>query len=211
MIKQKIELITKAIFAGLLVGIAASVYLATYETNKMLGAFLFGFALLFVISYGLNLFTGKIGYVIDHKPRFLIDVGLMVIGNFIGGLVIALIIRLSNLNFIYEQAIEFTQTKISYPWWEILGKSILCGMLMYLAVEGFKRVQNEIVKPLVVIFAVVIFIYSGYEHSIANMYYFTVGFTWSPLVFLYFIVMLVGNGIGSILINGIEKVAGLKK
>lgn len=211
MIKQKIELLTKAVFAGLLVGIAASVYLATYENYKMLGALLFGFALLFVIAYSLNLYTGKVGYIIDNKPRFLIDIGLMIVGNFLGALLIALLIRLSGLSSIYEQAIDFTAVKMAKAWWEVLGQSILCGMLMYLAVEGSKRVQNEMVKPLVVIFAVMIFIYSGYEHSIANMYYFTVGLTWSPLVFVYFLIMLIGNGIGSIMINGIEKIAKLKK
>lgn len=211
MIKQKIELLAKAIFAGLLVGIAASVYLATYESYKMLGALLFGFALLFVIAYSLNLYTGKVGYIIDNKPRFLFDILLMIIGNFIGVLLIALLVRLSGLSSIYEQAIDFTAVKMAKEWWEILGQSILCGMLMYLAVEGSKRVQNDIVKPLVVIFAVMIFIYSGYEHSIANMFYFTVGFAWSPLVFVYFVIMLIGNGIGSILINGIEKIAKLKK
>lgn len=211
MIKQKIELLTKAVFAGLLVGIAASVYLATYESYKMLGALLFGFALLFVIAYSLNLYTGKVGYIIDNKPRFLIDIGLMIVGNFLGALIIALLVRLSGLSSIYEQAIDFTAVKMAKAWWEVLGQSILCGMLMYLAVEGSKRVQNEMVKPLVVIFAVMIFIYSGYEHSIANMYYFTVGLTWSPLVFVYFLIMLIGNGIGSIMINGIEKIAKLKK
>lgn len=211
MIKQKIELLTKAVFAGLLVGIAASVYLATYENYKMLGALLFGFALLFVIAYSLNLYTGKVGYIIDNKPRFLIDIGLMIVGNFLGVLLIALLVRLSGLSSIYEQAIDFTAVKMAKAWWEVLGQSILCGMLMYLAVEGSKRVQNEMVKPLVVIFAVMIFIYSGYEHSIANMYYFTVGLTWSPLVFVYFLIMLIGNGIGSIMINGIEKIAKLKK
>ncbi len=211
MIKQKIELLTKAVFAGLLVGIAASVYLATYENYKMLGALLFGFALLFVIAYSLNLYTGKVGYIIDNKPRFLIDIGLMIVGNFLGALLIALLVRLSGLSSIYEQAIDFTAVKMAKAWWEVLGQSILCGMLMYLAVEGSKRVQNEMVKPLVVIFAVMIFIYSGYEHSIANMYYFTVGLTWSPLVFVYFLIMLIGNGIGSIMINGIEKIAKLKK
>lgn len=211
MIKQKIQLLTKAVFAGLLVGIAASVYLATYADYKMLGALLFGFALLFVISYSLNLFTGKVGYVIDHQPSFLLDILLMIIGNFIGGLIVALLIRLSGLTFIFQQAIDFTAIKMAKAWWEVLGQSILCGMLMYLAVEGFKRVENIIVKPLVVIFAVMIFIYSGYEHSIANMFYFTVGLTWTPMVFGYFIIMLVGNGIGSIIINGLEKLAGLKK
>ena len=76
--------------------------------------------------------------------------------------------------------------------------------MMYLAVDLWKKNKN----PLYVIMAIMIFILAGFDHCIANMYYFAINpipaKTMRTLVF--FIINIIGNSIGSLsiryLING---------
>ncbi len=82
----------------------------------------------------------------------------------------------------------------------ILG--IFCGMLMYIAVEGYKRTTN----PLIVVLPVMAFILCGFEHCIADMFYFAIncfkGTSASMLVdtLLRLLVITIGNLIGGCLI-----------
>ena len=56
-----------AVLAGLAIGIAGTVYLAT--PNPQLGAFLFAFALMTILCYGFKLYTGAIGYLVNQKKN----------------------------------------------------------------------------------------------------------------------------------------------
>lgn len=201
------SLISKAIFAGLLVAIAGVIYLALYTTHKVVGAMLFSFALLLVVTYQLNLFTGKIGYLFDHKPRYIVDILLIIVGNLIGSIAIALIVRLASLDGVISQALTLSTSKLDASPFANFGRAILCGMMMYFAVDGFKKIKMDLLRVLVVIFAVMIFILAGFEHSVANMFYFTVSGSISWKSFGTLIIMLLGNGVGAILINLLERVA----
>ena len=68
--KDNLKILVKAILAGVMISIGGTIYLAL--DNKMLGAFLFSIGLFSICAYGFNLYTGKIGYVIDNKPKYLI-------------------------------------------------------------------------------------------------------------------------------------------
>ena len=65
--------------------------------------------------------------------------------------------------------------------------------MMYLAIDNYNKSKNI----LFIIAPVMIFILSGFEHSIANMFYFNLAGTYSLKSFCYLIVMLTGNGIGA--------------
>ena len=57
----------------------------------------------------------------------------------------------------------------------ILILAFFCGMLMYIAVDGYKSKGN----PVILFLGVSVFILAGFEHCIANMFYFTVAGVWS--------------------------------
>ena len=58
-----------ALYSGLFIGIAGTVFLAT--PNKTAGAIFFAFALLSIICYGFKLFTGAVGYLaVQEKKEF---------------------------------------------------------------------------------------------------------------------------------------------
>jgi len=50
-----------------------------------------------------------------------------------------------------------------------------------------------------------VFILSGYEHSIADMFYFTMGNAWGAKAFLYILVISAGNLVGGSLIPFAKK------
>ena len=71
-------------------------------------------------------------------------------------------------------------------------------MMIYIAVEGFNRNPHELGKYLALFFGVVVFILCGYEHCVANMYYFSVAGAWSGKALLYLLVMTLGNAAGGV-------------
>ena len=63
--KKYVEFLIKGIYAGILIGIGGTAYLAI--ENKIAGAFIFSLGLLTICIYSFNLYTGKIGYILVNK------------------------------------------------------------------------------------------------------------------------------------------------
>ncbi len=209
--RKHIETILSATMAGALIAIAGTTYLFLKTDYQIIGAFLFGFGLLCVVTLDYKLYTGRIGYLIDKDKKYIIEILWIVLGNILGALLIMSIIYLANYEIIINASKSLVATKLSKGIIEIFGLSIMCGMLMYLGVDGYKRIDNPVARVVVNIFAVVIFVLLGFEHSIANVYYFLLANNYSWYMFTAFIVMLIGNGVGAILLNSIEKLGRLKK
>ena len=87
--------------------------------------------------------------------------------------------------------------------------SIFCGMLMFLAVDLYKKIRGT-GKYYAVFLCVTVFIICGFEHCVANMYYFSAANNWSWTTLLYLYVMILGNSTGGILI-ALGNKYGLKK
>lgn len=190
------EDLKKAILAGILIGIGGTIYLSL--DNKIVGAFLFGIGLFVIVVRQLNLFTGKIGYLIGNKLSYFKLLGITLLGNFIGTFLVGFILRFTRIyTLINEKALTIINTKLDDNLISILILSIFCGLLMYLAVDGFKTTKEDIGKYAGVFLGVIVFILCGFEHCIANMYYFAVANVWSFKVLLYLLVMIVGNSLGS--------------
>ena len=72
--------------------------------------------------------------------------------------------------------------------------AIFCGVLMYAAVKTYAKGKTLVG----IIFCIPTFILCGFEHSVADMYYFTVasfgGF--DPMSILFVLVAVVGNTLG---------------
>ena len=75
MIKNKtlsniLDYFIKGTYAGILIGIGGTVYLSVQ--NNVAGSFLFSIGLLTICMYQMNLYTGKVGYVLVNKISYLI-------------------------------------------------------------------------------------------------------------------------------------------
>ena len=77
--------------------------------------------------------------------------------------------------------------------------------MIYIAVEGYKTIPQEVGKYLAIFFGVTVFVICGFEHCVANMYYFTVGRAWSINAGLYLLIMTVGNAVGDVAIPLMRK------
>lgn len=169
--------------------------------NKVIGASLFSIGLFGVLIYNLNLYTGKIGYLITNfNLKYIKELIITLIGNFIGACSVGFILRYTRIyDNIYEKSLILANTKLNDNILSIFILSIFCGLLMYYAVNGFKK-QTDFGKYLVVYLGVAVFILCGFEHCIANMYYFSVADIWSLKTLGYTGIMVLGNSIGSFII-----------
>lgn len=203
--KYNIEILIKSILAGIMIGIGGTIYLSL--DNKIAGSILFAIGLFIIVVYSFNLYTGKIGYLINNfNKKYIRELIITLIGNFIGTLFVGFILKYTRIyTMISEKAKTLADIKLNDTLISILILSFFCGILMYLAVNTYKEVK-DIGKYLAVFLGVIVFILCGFEHCIANMYYFSVSSTWSLNTLLYLLVMILGNSLGGILIPLCNKV-----
>ena len=192
--EQNKFIMQRSFFAGILIGIGALIN--TRCTNQFIGAFLFSFGLLTILNMEGLLYTGRIGYFnIKDDVRYQIGQYIEIfLGNMIGVLSIALLSINTNS--------QIFLTKLSHNMLHTFTSSILCGIMMYLAVELWRNKKNN----LYVIMAIMIFVLGGFDHCIANMYYWGINPVQAcqPRAILFFIVNITGNTIGSLLMRHIS-------
>ena len=203
--KYNIEILIKSILAGIMIGIGGTIYLSL--DNKIVGSILFAIGLFIIVVYSFNLYTGKIGYLINNfNKKYIRELIITLIGNLIGTLFVGFTLKYTRIyTMISEKAKTLADIKLNDTLISILILSFFCGILMYLAVNTYKEVK-DIGKYLAVFLGVIVFILCGFEHCIANMYYFSVSSTWGLNTLLYLLVMILGNSLGGILIPLCNKV-----
>ena len=181
------------ILAGSMIAIGGTVYLSLVESNKVVGAILFSVALLCICMQGYSLYTGKIGFVLsDHSKEAMSLLWFGLIGNLIATILFGIIISYG-FSSLYTVASTLCKAKLTQEWFSTLIRSMFCGMLMYQAVSIFKK------GNLAGIFLCIpVFILSGFEHSIANAFYFAVARSISFEVVLYIFIVIIGNSIGGL-------------
>lgn len=190
--KQLKQLVSKSTLAGLLISLGATAFLTA--DNKIVGALLFSIGLTAVILLEANLYTGKIGYV-NSKAK-LISAALILIQNLLVALVCGLIFY-STKNNICE---NLWLNKLTKSWYEFLFDSIGCGICIYLSVELYKKTGSIFV----IILGVLVFILSGFEHCIADIFYLSASMSFDLKSILYILIAIIGNSIGSLLIRFLQ-------
>lgn len=195
----------KAIVSGIMIGIGGTIFLSI--DNKIIGSFLFGIGLFMTVLYSFNLYTGKIGYLVDNFNKgYIKTLIITLVGNFIGTFFVGFILRYTRVyTSINEKARGLVDIKLSDTLISILILSFFCGILMYLAVNTYKEVKDTS-RYLAVFLCVMVFILCGFEHCIANMYYFSIANSWNLNTLLYLVIMIIGNSLGGILIPLCNKI-----
>ena len=198
-----------AILAGIFIGLAGTVYLAV--PNPVMGAFLFGFGLLTILCYSFKLFTGAIGYLVNQGKdtfRYLVILLMIWLGNLVGCFAVGSLIRMSRtFPKLQTRVAAVCADKMADNWGSLFILAVFCGILMYLAVETFRRKELDAVFRLPMVFLCVsIFILSGFEHCIANMYYFSVAGLWSLKTLWLIVIMTFGNACGGMFLPAADKI-----
>ncbi len=197
-IKKYSDYLIKGIYAGIMISVAGMIYLSL--SNHVIGAFLFSIGLLVICMYGMNLYTGKIGYVLINKIDYIYELIFTLLGNFIGTFLSAKVLLLTRFSNVSEVASKIVSLKLNDNLLSIFILSMFCGILMYIAVNNYKKLNTDIGKYGCIFLCVMTFILCGFEHCVANMFYFSISSVWNLKSLCYMLMMMLGNSVGSILI-----------
>ena len=198
--KQYFRTFVLAVLAGMAIGIGGVVFLSL--DIKIAGAVFFSVGLYIICVQGLNLFTGKVCYTLDNSPAYLADLAVIWIGNFAGALLTAYLMSVTRFGAgLYEKAFGACIARMDDTFLSLFILGIFCGILIYGAVEGFKKTGN----PLILIFCVTVFILCGFEHCIADMVYFSLARIWSVDSIVRILVITAGNSVGGMLIPACQR------
>lgn len=198
--------ILNGFLAGICIALGGGVFLAC--ENKVVGSVLFSVALLCICWQGYSLYTGKICFIPDKHGKEEFSVLLLgLLGNLLATTAFGYLLR-AGLPALGDKAESVCSGKLEgQTFVQTLIRGIMCGLLIYLAVIVFR--ENK--TPLGICVCIPVFILSGYEHSIADMFYFACsgivslkasGFIWT---------VILGNSIGGMLIPAIKLLMKDKK
>jgi len=176
------DLLKKSAAAALLIALGDYVLL---KLGNPLGPFLFALGLLGVCYLGTNLFTGKCGFLFEDKLDPL-DLIIILLANLLAGWLFGLFFSLLDPEVASAAAGKVASWDFSFTFF---GKSLLCGVVMYVAVKMYKAST-----PLGILFGIPLFIFCGFQHCIANVITLGVAanFSWS------LILAILGNFLGSL-------------
>jgi formate/nitrite transporter len=158
----------------------------TYGLGRVLAGAVFGTGLMLVVTAGGELFTGNallIVGVLDRriKIRQMLSNWLVVYtGNFVGSICIAWMMNKSGLfgsgnAGLGGQTIRIAAYKTGLPFHSAFLLGVMCNWLVCLAVWVSHAAKDVAGKLLACFFIIGLFITSGFEHSVANMYYIPAG------------------------------------
>ena len=153
---------------------------------KLIGGLIFPAGLMLVLMAGAELFTGNalmIMALVEKQislPQLLRSWLVVYLGNLAGSILIAFLISHSGqLNYTGGLAgaitLKAAAGKISLTFAQAFVLGILCNWLVCLAVWTSFGAKDGISKAVCVFFPIWLFVASGFEHSIANMYYIPAG------------------------------------
>ena len=197
------------VFAGLAIGLGSLAFTITsaYLTSKeglVFASCLFSIGLILVCVLGLQLYTGKIGVVFDDREKLkenAINLPIMLVGNAIGAFALGIICHFIFMNVpaVADRIIAVSNGKTVYT--NVFLEGIFCGALVYIAVYLFKNLQNYGMKIIGIITAVTLFVYCGFQHCIANMFYFGMAFNWNINMLWNLLIVILTNSVGALLVR----------
>lgn len=202
----------KSICGGIAISIGIFAYLITLNktNNIFLSAITFYTGLCIILTYGFNLYTGKVltlkvaNFTMNYfqtnnisNKEYIIKLVQVWIGNLIGSVITTILL----FQILHPDVATIVNNKLSLNPIQLLISSIMCNIMVCLAVSSYQIYQNHLLSG----FFITLFILLGFSHSIADMSYFTLGICegvnidFVKLV-VYMIVVSFGNAIGGLLL-----------
>ena len=188
--------IWKMFFMGIMAGVfiaigAASSNVAVHNIEnvgvaRLVAGIVFPVGLMMIVLVGGELFTGNsllIMDVMDKKVTVLQMIRNLVVvyfSNMLGSFMAASMIFWSgNLNYtsglLGAYTIKVAVTKSTMNFWPAFCSGILCNILVCMAILMAGTAKDIIGKLFAIWFPIMVFVTAGFEHCVANMYYFPAG------------------------------------
>ncbi|MCL6270347.1 formate transporter FocA [Sansalvadorimonas sp. 2012CJ34-2] len=192
--KAPAKTLALAIMAGMMIALAGVFYTTVsagagvlpYGIAKLIGGISFSVGLMMVVLCGGDLFTsstlitipaanGKVG-----MGKMLKNWGIVYLGNLIGSLLMVAMILYTDQwhgghGSIGYTALKIANGKMGHSFGQALVLGILCNIMVCIAVWMSYSARTASGKMMAMVLPVAMFIASGFEHSIANMYLMPIG------------------------------------
>jgi formate/nitrite transporter len=156
-----------------------------FAAARVLGGVAFSLGLILVVVAGAELFTGNnliaMAWAEGKVSTFevLRNWTIVCVANFAGAAGLAVIVFLSghlgiNGGAVALQAVKIAAAKAALPAVEAFYSGVMCNILVCMAVWMAFAGRSVIDKAVAIVFPISAFVAAGFEHSIANMYFFPV-------------------------------------
>ncbi|MBR1852696.1 MAG: formate/nitrite transporter family protein [Lachnospiraceae bacterium] len=203
--------------------------------GKFLGALIFPVGLLMVLMGGAELFTGNVLIflsVLDQKASvkgMIRNWILVYLGNMAGGILVAMMLSYGHSYSLFdgqlaELVVSAAKAKVMLSFGDAFLRGILCNILVCIAVWVSFAASEAAGKILGLFLPVMLFVVSGYEHCVANMYFIPAGIfvskvygleadiRWSDFFFRNLLPVTMGNIVGgAVIVSTAYYLAYLKK
>jgi formate transporter len=188
---------------------------------RLLGGVVFSFGLMLVVVCGAELFTGNsllVSSALDGEiswVKLIENWALVLVGNLLGALFMAWLLYESQLwqtGTVAKQALAVATAKCQLSFWVAFVRGILCNWLVCLAVFMATAARDVTGKLFSCLVPITAFVASGFEHSIANMYFIPAGLllkselgvtdpalTWTSFLAGNILPVTLGNIVGGVL------------
>ncbi len=199
-----------SVMAGLYISLGSQGFIVTYD-NIFLRAAVFPVGLMLIVLVGGELFTGNclMTFALLQKKikagDYLKSLVQVLVGNLIGALLAVALLYLGgvyNNPVLQETVVKIASAKLSLTFTEALCRGILCNILVSLGVWFATTAKDTTGKLLGCWFPIMLFVLTGYEHVVANMFYlpmaalFDSTITISEILIKNFLPVTIGNYIG---------------
>lgn len=189
----RVSMVALGVLAGGFIGLGglfATIVLSDstlgFAISRVLAGLAFSLGLILVVVAGAELFTGNNLLVMAcvsgriSVMKLVANLAIVYFANFIGAVGLAAIVVLSGHQRMGDGAVGQTAaaialSKVSLPFAEAFFRGVLCNLLVCLAVWLAMAGRTVADKVLVIIFPVAAFVAAGFEHSVANMYFISLG------------------------------------
>ena len=188
-----LRLFALAVLAGAFIGLGAefSTLVITdcrlgFGLSKLLAGLVFSLGLLLVGIAGAELFTGN-NLIMMAWVSGKLTLGqvmrnwiIVYFGNLAGSLLTVWLVYLTRQwafadYHVGATALEIATVKVNLTFSEALSRGVLCNALVCLAVWLCLSGRSVTDRILAIVFPITAFVASGFEHSVANMYFIPMG------------------------------------
>jgi formate/nitrite transporter len=207
-----------AVLGGFFIGLGGHGNLVVTQTlghfdvgfAKFMGAAVFPVGIMLVVFAGGELYTGNalIGSAWANGDvklsKYMINLAIVFVGNLVGSLILVYILYAGDVytGDLATKAIAVAEAKSSLTFTQAFMRGILCNVLVAGAVYIQVAATDAAGKILALWFPVMLFVLSGYEHVVANMFFIPMGaavganLDWMAVVVNNMIPVALGNLVG---------------
>ena len=192
--KHQLYSFISAILAGGFIGLAFVFYTTTqtgtadvaWGLSKLVGGIVFSLGVIMCVIFGAELFTSStltaVAKATHRITWFQMFRNWFVVygGNFVGGLSVVVLILLSGQIMVANgqwglTILKTAQHKIHHTWMEAFTLGILCNIMVCIAVWMANAGKSLTDKAFIMILPIALFVSSGFEHCVANMFMIPMG------------------------------------